>query len=132
MIKERFLELKKEAADLRQQDWNTSNQVAAKDWKTYKIKIPNNKTTIKEYKGSDLPLYFKWQTGQYTWLWKVYIDDGRVKVIKIMRRNQGSSLDDIEFAVSTITSAFNHENKECDKSEWADLLTTFVMKLREL
>ena len=122
-----MLNLKKEIAQSRKDDLELSNKVAAKDWETYKIEIPENKTIIKQYRGSDLPLYFKWETEckEVIWIWKVYVKEGRIKVDKVMKQNGC----DLEYQSSTINSAFNNENKECKEKEWIHLVHDLVSKL---
>lgn len=125
MKKERFLELRNEISKLRQQDLDLSNKIYAKDSKTYKIEIPTESSTIKRFKGSDLPIYFKYEGNNLKWIWKVFVKDGRIKVEKISKDNG-----ELEYNTSSINLAFQTENRtKCSEKEWLDLVFEFAIKL---
>lgn len=119
MTPERFYELKNQREELRNFDLELSNKVAAQD--KIKIEVAETRSTIKEFNGTDLPLYFKW-VAISKWLFKVYHFEGKTKVDKMI-----ISIDnEVEFSSSTINSAFDLKNELATKQEWEEGLKLLI------
>ena len=94
--------------------------------KVYEVKCEEVVTTIKQFHGSDLPLYFQWLGGNRTWLYKVYVKDGMLRADKLV-----FSLEDkeIEFTSVQPTSAFKEEHIPVDACVWNEALELIYKKV---
>ena len=87
--------------------------------KVYEVETEEVVKTMRQFHGSDLPLYFQWLGGSKTWLYKVYVKDGKLRADKIVY-----SIDDkeIEFTSVQPTSAFKKDHIEIEACVWNEAL----------
>ncbi|QDP48002.1 MAG: hypothetical protein Tp1124DCM108671_37 [Prokaryotic dsDNA virus sp.] len=123
MTKERFYELKNQIEELRQEDLETSNKVAAKE-KTFKV--TQQVSTIKEYKHSDLPVYFKWNVEHTNWYYRARVKEGKLTA-DVLQEN----IDGIAYSFVTIDSVFNKDNIQVTKDEWRNAMHKFIKQIRD-
>ncbi len=89
------------------------------------FKVEETTTTIKEYKHSDLPAYFKWDAGYTPWYHRVRIVEGKL-IADVLKE----TTDGIEYMYSTISSAFCKGNKPITEDEWRNVMHKFIKQLR--
>lgn len=82
-------------------------------------------TTIKEYKHSDLPVYFKWDSGTNPWYMRVRLVNGKIIADQLKETYEG-----IEYNFTTITSAFSSTNKPIPEDEWRNIMHRFINQMR--
>ena len=123
MTKERFYELKNQIEELRQEDLETSNKVSAKE-KTFKV--TQQVSTIKEYKHSDLPVYFKWNVEHTNWYYRARVKEGKLTA-DVLQEN----IDGIAYSFVTIDSVFNKDNIQVTKDEWRNAMHKFIKQIRD-
>ena len=135
-IKKRFYELKNQIAELRQEDLETSNKVAAKDTQETTneetFKVVQETSRHLEYKASDLPLYFKWSEGLSPWYYRVrrvtpekYLT-GTIVIDVLKETSEG-----ITYDFSLDKFAFHIDNIEVTEDEWRNVMQKFIKQLRD-
>jgi|TARA_R110000787_G_scaffold87489_4_gene186389 hypothetical protein len=83
-------------------------------------------TTIKEYNHSDLPVYFKWESGSKPWYHRVRLVEGKI-ISDVLKE----TYDGWEYTYSTITSAFSSLNTPIDEDEWRNVMHNFQIQLKK-
>jgi hypothetical protein len=153
MKKERFYELKNQIEELRQEDLETSNKIAVSDCcgdeieeiedenceerivciacgdyceneKTFKV--TQQVSTIKEYKHSDLPVYFKWNVEHTNWYYRARVKEGKLTA-DVLQEN----IDGIAYSFVTIDSVFNKDNIEVTEDDWRNAMHKFIKQIRD-
>ena len=94
--------------------------------KVYEVETEEVVKTMRQFHGSDLPLYFQWLGGSKTWLYKVHVKDGKLRADKIVY-----SIDDkeIEFTSVQPTSAFKKDHIEIEACVWNEALELIYKKV---
>jgi len=123
MKKERFYELKNQIEELRQEDLETSNKVAANE-KTFKV--TQQVSTIKEYKNSDLPVYFKWNVDHTNWYYRARVKEGKL-VADVLEQNS----DGISYRFVDIDTVFHKHNIEVTEDDWRNSMHKFIKQIRD-
>jgi len=82
-------------------------------------------TTIKQYNGKDLPVYFKWEAGSKPWYFRVRNVEGEIVADQLKETYEG-----IEYQFSTITSAFSTTNRPITEDEWRNVMHNFIKQMR--
>jgi len=90
------------------------------------IEVPITTTTIKKFKGGDLPLYFKWDVDHTTWIYRVRIKNGRTIADMLQTTSDG-----IELKYVTLGSAFSNDNKPITEDEWRNEMHKFIKQIRD-
>lgn len=88
------------------------------------FKVEQQVSTIKEYKHSDLPVYFKWE-GLTDWYYRARVKEGKI-VCELL---QGTS-DGIEFKFVTVNSVFHRDNIQVTEDDWKNQMHKFSKQLR--
>jgi hypothetical protein len=83
--------------------------------KIYEVEVTETKRVMKKFNGNDLPLYFQWHGGIKTWLYKVYILDGKIKADKLVYSIKDK---EIEYTSVAVESAFKEDHVEVDACVW--------------
>lgn len=87
--------------------------------KVYEVEITETKKVMKQFNGKDLPLYFQWHGGIRTWLYKVYVKDGKLKSDKLTYCIDSK---EIEYSSVPLESAFNKEHVKVNECIWNEAL----------
>ena len=95
--------------------------------KVYEVEVEERVTTIKQFHGSDLPLHFQWLGGTKTWLYKVYVKDGKLKADKIVYSHEDK---EIEYTNVQPTSAFKEDHIPVDACVWNEALELIYNKVK--
>ena len=103
----------------------TAKEEAAK---VYEVEVEERITTIKQFNGSDLPLYFQWLGGTKTWLYKVYVKDGRLKADKIVYSHADK---EIEYTNVQPTSCFKEDHIPVEACVWNEALELIYNKVKD-
>jgi len=87
--------------------------------KVYEVETEEVVKTMRQFHGSDLPLYFQWLGGTRTWLYKVYVKEGKLKADKIVFSHEDK---EIEYTSVQPTSAFKNDHIPVDACVWNEAL----------
>jgi hypothetical protein len=88
------------------------------------FKVEQQVSTIKEYKHSDLPVYFKWE-GLKTWYYRARVKEG-----KLVGELLQDTSDGIEFKFVTINCVFHKDNIQVTEDDWKNQMHKFSKQLR--
>lgn len=89
------------------------------------FEVKQTTTTIKEYKSSDLPAYFKWDKGSTPWYFRVRIREGKI-ITDLLKQ----SLEGYELTYSALGSAFDKSNTPITEDEWRNAMHKFITQLK--
>jgi len=91
------------------------------------FKVEHRVSTIKEYKNSDLPVYFRWYSiPERPWYYRARIKDGILVADLLQTTDEG-----IEYKYSTISCVFNEDNTEVTEELWRNNMHKFIAQLRD-
>mgnify|MGYP003664099051 CR=1 FL=1 len=131
-IKKRFYELKNQIAELRKEDLETSNKVAAKDTQETTneetFKVVQKTSRHLEYKASDLPLYFKCERSSSYYRVRRVIPEkyltGNTVTDVLRERREGLTYD---FGLDEF--AFRTDNIQITEDEWRNVMHKFIKQI---
>ena len=90
------------------------------------FEVTETTTVIKEYNGTDLPLYFKWTLGTSPWYYRVRNKEGRI--VTDLLKTQWEGLYELHY--STVNSAFSKSNETITEDEWRNEMHKFINQIK--
>ena len=88
------------------------------------FKVEQQVSTIKEYKHSDLPVYFKWNTDCAEWYYRARIKEGKLVADALKNTDEG-----LKYDFTTINTVFDKDNIEVTEDEWRNVMHKFIKQL---
>ena len=111
MEQKRFAALKHEIADLREKDLNTSLKVQTEF--NGQLDYKETKTTIKQLRADDLPIFRKWISGTSVWYYRLRNLNGRIVCDTII-----DNTNEMSYRHLTITCVMSEDNVESNQEEF--------------
>jgi hypothetical protein len=100
-----------------------------KEKQVYEVEVETVTKVMKQFHGSDLPLYFQWLGGTKVWLYKVYVADGMLKADKIVYQPDGNG--ELEYTSVQPTCAFKDDHIPIDECIWQEALSLMYNKINK-